>query len=130
MAENEKKPFTYMKLRTGEVEPVLEVNVQKKLIEGCAVVSLEDYLEYRKSAKLKKAADKEEKTADADADADNKGDEDKDVEEGEFILREAVEKCGAHAALEEIVEANGIDVDLEGLSVKEKKKAILAALDE
>jgi len=54
-----------------------------------------------------------------------------DGEDGEYTLEEAIQKCRSNAALEEIVEANGIDVDLaEFDSFADKKDAVLEALEE
>lgn len=53
-----------------------------------------------------------------------------DADEGNYTLREAIEKCRSKASLEEIVESNGIDVELDGLSFAEQKEAVLDAIAE
>lgn len=52
-------------------------------------------------------------------------------DEGEYTLEEAIEKCRSKAALEEIVEANGIDVDLGEIEkFADQKEAVLEAIAE
>jgi len=53
-----------------------------------------------------------------------------DAKEGSYTLQEAIEKCRSKASLEEIVESNGIDVELDDLSFAEQKEAVLAAIAE
>jgi len=53
----------------------------------------------------------------------------KKKEEGKFTLKDAVEKCGGFAPLEEIVEKNKINVDLSKIKkFRDQKRAVLRVL--
>lgn len=48
-----------------------------------------------------------------------------EASEGNYTLLDAIKSCRSKAAIEEIVEANGLEVSLDGLSFAQQKEAVL-----
>ena len=124
---NAKKAVVYMSDEAGIIQPVLAHAKNAMLEHGWGLSSLKEYLEPREE--IKAAAKKAKKSGKPKAPADPKKDKET-AKEGDYTLRESVEKCGSNAALEAIVEGEKITVDGWGdMKFTARKEAVLALVD-
>ena len=110
---------------TKDFVPLLSGSYTLQSTEGKVRISYDEVMSRIADAQ-RVAPEKKPKKPKKEKEAKKVANEDGIHEEGNFTLIESVQKCRTRAALEEIVEANNIDVNLDSYGLfRDQKSAVL-----